>query len=153
MGTRSLTRVFDRDGAEIMCMYRQHDGYPEGHGHELSDLLASKQIVNGIRSDADITKIANGIGCLAAQIVAHFKSDSAVGGIYLYPPGTNDCGEEYEYHVKAPAEHDNYGCAIGWPTLVIAECYGDQPKPIFEGKPQEFAAWLEKYKTQRDGEG
>ena len=34
MGTRSLTYVYDDYSVNtpIMCMYRQHDGYPTGHG-------------------------------------------------------------------------------------------------------------------------
>ena len=39
MGTRSLT-IFSEDGGfEIGVLYRQMDGYPEGHGMELAKLL------------------------------------------------------------------------------------------------------------------
>ena len=31
MGTRSLTYVYENE-APIICMYRQFDGYPSGHG-------------------------------------------------------------------------------------------------------------------------
>jgi len=38
------------------------------------------------------------MGCLAAQLIAHFKVDA--GGFYLYPTTQNqDCGQEYEYHI------------------------------------------------------
>ena len=39
MGTRSLTYVYDDYSVNtpIMCMYRQYDGYPTGHGAELSE--------------------------------------------------------------------------------------------------------------------
>jgi hypothetical protein len=37
------------------------------------------------------------MGCIAAQLVAHFKTDA--GGFYLYPVTSTDCGQEYEYHV------------------------------------------------------
>ena len=30
-----------------MCIYRQYDGYPSGHGHELAQFLGSKTLVNG----------------------------------------------------------------------------------------------------------
>jgi hypothetical protein len=53
-------------------------------------------IVNGI-SVGDNRKIANGMGCLAAQLIAHFKIDA--GGFYMYPVTAKDCGQEYEYHV------------------------------------------------------
>ena len=70
MGTRSLT-VFlddvdddlDDDGIrEIAVMYRHYDGYISEHGLKLRNFLAS---VDGV---------SNGMGCLAAQAVMHFKS-------------------------------------------------------------------------------
>ena len=38
------------------------------------------------------------MGCLAAQVVAHFKDGA--GGIYLYPPKERNLGQEYEYHIS-----------------------------------------------------
>lgn len=108
MGTRSLTVMHDDadnyDGEEIVVMYRQMDGYPSGHGQELRDFLSNIVIVNGIGL-SDNRRIANGGSCLAAQIVAHFKDE--VGGFYLYPAGTRDCGEEYIYHVYPSVKHGN----------------------------------------------
>jgi hypothetical protein len=96
MGTRSLTFVYDGD-EPMINMYRQFDGYPSGHGSELATFLNSfDAIVNGI-SVGDNRKIANGMGCLAAQLIAHFKIDA--GGFYIYPVTANDCGQDYEYHV------------------------------------------------------
>jgi len=108
MGTRSLTFVYDGD-EPMINMYRQFDGYPSGHGSELATFLNSfDAIVNGI-SVGDTRRIANGMGCLAAQLIAHFKIDA--GGFYMYPVTAKDCGQEYEYHVyedkvvvKNPAE-------------------------------------------------
>lgn len=102
MGTRCLTVVNDDNGKEIICLYRQYDGYPDGHGRELKAYLAPFSISNGIRSGC-----FNGMECLAASLVAHFKT--APGGFYLYPAGTRDVGEEYIYTVypeKAP-EYEN----------------------------------------------
>lgn len=100
MGTRSLT-VFQEakefGESEIAVMYRQMDGYPTCHGADLKAFLSKIKLVNGIGNEK-IT-IANGMGCLAAQAVSHFKSKSPVGGIYLYPSNTRDCGEEYIYTV------------------------------------------------------
>lgn len=56
-------------------MYRQYDGYPSGHGQELADYLKTFRITNGISGDPINT--ANGMACLAAQIVAHFKGGGA----------------------------------------------------------------------------
>lgn len=96
MGTRSLTYVFDTDGSAVVCMYRQFDGYLAGHGKELADFLNGFEIVNGYGSA--MPKLANGMGCLAAQLVSHFKVGT--GGFYLEVPKLgNDFGQEYEYHV------------------------------------------------------
>lgn len=101
MSTRSLTRVVD-DGQHIMNMYRQSDGYPPGHGQELFDFLNQFTLVNGLGQNLP-AKVANGAGCLAAQIVAHFKAGP--GGIYLYPVSSTDCGQEYEYLVLVSPEN------------------------------------------------
>jgi hypothetical protein len=71
MGTRSLTFVYDGD-KPIINMYRQYDGYPSGHGSELADFLKGFEIVNGHGEVKP--KIANGMGCLAAQLIANFKN-------------------------------------------------------------------------------
>ena len=44
MGTRSLTFVYE-DNKPIVNMYRQFDGYPEGHGQELADFLLSGAVI------------------------------------------------------------------------------------------------------------
>ena len=87
MGTRSLTFVYtdhygsDESPTPIINMYRQFDGYPTGHGAELATFLNSfDAVVNGIPF-GDKRKIANGMGCIAAQLVAHFKT--GVGGFDL----------------------------------------------------------------------
>ena len=96
MGTRCLTVMENNQGEEIVVMYRQMDGYPDGHGAELEKFLDGMVITNGISSLKG--KTANGMDCLAAQIIAHFKVD--VGNFYLYPAGTRGWGEEYIYHVR-----------------------------------------------------
>jgi hypothetical protein len=135
MGTRSLTYVFSERGdgsvKPILCMYRQFDGYPEGHGQELAAFLLPFEMVNGIPvgKEVAIGKVANGMGCLAAQLVKHFKI--GVGGFYLQPgePG-QDCGQEYEYHV-----HED--------SVVVFTSYNDS-KQMFKGTWQEFSDWCNK---------
>jgi len=101
MGTRSLTFVYSEsvkgERAEpIVNMYRQFDGYPSGHGAELAEFLSGGKIVNGLRFGEE-GKFFNGMGDLAAQLVANFKKES--GGFYLYPVTAEDCGQDYEYHI------------------------------------------------------
>ena len=94
MVTRSLTFVYDGD-KQIINMYRQFDGYPSGHGAELAEFLGSGEMVNGY-SDKD-AKQFNGMGCLAAQMIANFKN--SVGGFYIHAVTDTDCWQDYEYHV------------------------------------------------------
>ena len=54
MGTRSLTYVYDNDDVPVVCMYRQFDGYPTGHGSELAHFLVPFKIVNGISAMANM---------------------------------------------------------------------------------------------------
>jgi hypothetical protein len=94
MGTRSTTKIVDERGITLCNMYRQYDGYFSGHGLELAEFLDGKEVINGI-SGQSMEVAANGMGCLAAQMIAHFKTD--IGGIYLDSP---DATEEYNYIVK-----------------------------------------------------
>lgn len=135
MGTRSLT-IIDGGSKEIAVMYRQYDGYPEGHGRELAQFLAGFRITNGFGEAAP--KLANGMECLAAQIVAHFKTET--GNIYLSPAGTRDCGEEFRYLV--------YG-APGMEPKVRAEkvhgyraLEGEAVTLLFDGPASELLAWI-----------
>lgn len=123
MGTRSLTRIIE-DNKPLLCMYRQYDGYPSGQGAELAEFLLGLHMVNGMSGDT--TRVANGAGCLAAQLVAHFKTE--LGGICIYPANTKNAGQDYEYDINVkfgspgieiicwdisfyyPNGHDHAGC-------------------------------------------
>ena len=96
MGTRSLTFVNDGK-TRLVCFYRQFDGYPSGYGMELAKFLMPITIVNGFNSDMAAGTHANGAGCLAAQLIKHFKK--GLDGIYIYAPKGGDCDQEYEYHI------------------------------------------------------
>ena len=149
MGTRSLTRVIEtyRDDkknkqvkTKLVNMYRQYDGYPDGHGMELADFLNGGKVVNGIGTDKNVF---NGAGCLAAQMIAHFKDGA--GGIYIQPITANNCGQEYEYEV-----------VVNFDTMELTmKCievgyidskgnYRNGKKVLFEGKPADFAQFVEK---------
>jgi hypothetical protein len=95
MGTRSLTYVYNENDPErpVVCMYRQFDGYPSCHGAELAEFLTPMKTREEGRN-------ANGMGCLAAQMVAYFKEGAY--NIYLhFPELGQDSWQEYEYHVFA----------------------------------------------------
>lgn len=130
MGTRSLTIFKDEDGKTLATLYRQMDGYPEGHGVELAEFLAPFTIVNGY-SGREKQPAANGLGCLAAQAIAHFKTKSGIGGFYLYPEGAKDVGEEYVYEVTGT----QMTCfeVIGFETT-------EDRKLVFKGLASDFLA-------------
>ena len=112
MGTRSLTYIEEtwetaianennnnevyKEIKNILCMYRQYDGYMSGHGAELAEFLQDFNIVNGYNSTTP-KRSANGMGCLAAQLIAHFKD--GIGNIYIHEPNATDCGEEFTYTI------------------------------------------------------
>ena len=145
MGTRSLTRVIPRqDGLSFneghkkidmayVNMYRHLDGYPAGHGLDLAEFLKDIKLVNGIHLDKESGNQANGSGCLAAQMVKHFKEE--IGYIYLHPH-TDDLGwEDYIYTVY-PKE--NEPCYISIYDVHNEKC-------IFVGQPKDL---IKKYKIE-----
>lgn len=108
MGTRSLT-VFvetwidpetkEQNEKELAVMYRQMDGYPTGHGADLKEFLQDFTVGNGIPLGVELGKFANGMGCLACQVIGHFKQGKP-GNFYLDAAGARDCGEEYIYTLR-----------------------------------------------------
>jgi len=143
MGTRSLTTFIERWNDEttgkkkqvkIVTMYRQMDGYPEGHGIDLADFLAGGTMVNGISLNEE-RLVFNGMGCLSAQVVAYFKDGA--GGIYLHRGGTTNCWEQYKYEVIV--DEDN-------PKEILLRCYDVYDRKwVFEGSPKDF---VKKYKEK-----
>ena len=145
MGTRSLTyieesyetAIADEENnnevhetkQNILCMYRQYDGYLSGHGAELAEFLQDFNVVNGYNSGTP-ERSANGMGCLAAQLIAHFKD--GIGNIYIHEPNDSDCGEEYTYTIY---EEDG---------KVRVRAYDVWAKKIiFDGTPKQMLALAE----------
>lgn len=125
MGTRALIHIHDdRDPKTIICtIYRQYDGYLEGLGKQLANFVADREIVNGYQPDKHTKEnAANGMSCLAAQLVGHLKED--IGNVYLYPPGISDVGEEFVYHVFK--DH-----------ITASDTYGEGTM-LYEGPASEF---------------
>lgn len=98
MGTRS-TIHFQEDGETVATIYQQFDGYPDGVGLELANFLKGITIVNGIRGSDK--RLANGVGCLAAQFIADHKDGP--GGLYITHP---DDSQEYNYMVNYTTRDD-----------------------------------------------
>lgn len=92
MGTRSLTYIYDtdskvKDSKPFTCIYIHYDGYLEGVGFELANLLTNEYKDN------------NGMPCLAGLLVCGLKENKPYN-VYIYPPNLNmDSWQEYEYHI------------------------------------------------------
>lgn len=138
MGTRSTTVVIETGGEKeqiLLNMYRQFDGYLSGHGKELYEFLFPITMCNGLPCGDKGAKFANGAGCLAAQLVAHFKVGA--GGIYIDSPtkkaaiGVHDYTYVIRVNTYEPTEMDlqvlEYGKEIyrggvaGLEQLIAAE--------------------------------
>jgi hypothetical protein len=136
MGTRSTYRIIEQYtddkthkvvNQEICLMYRQFDGYPSGHPCETAEWLASGQVVNGFGSN-ETKLIFNGAGCLAAQLVAKYKTET--GGTYLNPlKHRGKCWEDYLYDIIVKEDHS-----------IEFVCYenGKRKTEVFRGSPSDF---------------
>jgi hypothetical protein len=105
MATRALINFVEReDGVTFSAhpsvdkihvqIYNHYDGYPSGLGVTLAYYLQDFTVVNGLSGDEE--KVANGMGCLAAQTVKYLKDEP--GQIYLQKPRNMDW-EDYEYFI------------------------------------------------------
>ena len=137
MGTRCLTRVNDSEGRKLLNLYRQFDGYLDGAGKDLFEFIKDKKIVNGYTNRYSETE-ANGAGCLAAQIVAHFKKE--IGGFYIYPVDSTDCGQEYEYVLTVTEANSWVNPPISGGISVEVIAYGERK---FAGTVAEFGAFID----------
>jgi hypothetical protein len=120
----------------IVSIYRQYDGYPSGLGKEVADFVGGLKITNGIRGDG--TGTANGMGCLAAQLIGKLKKQ--VGNVYLRDTGPESHGEEYVYTLYERDERvyiravEGGMTAFGLPGDTEAEM-----KSLYDGPASEFA--------------
>ena len=145
MGTRSLT-TFKEDytDEEIVVLYRQMDGYPEGHGIDLFRFLNNMNMVNGMKPQ-EKRKTSNGMSCLAAQMIAYFKDEP--GGFYLYRADTRDIGEEYVYTIYLDfVDNDDNERKI---MIKVEKTSYDEDfknrfmEEIFDGQVDNYKEWLE----------
>ena len=108
MGTRSTIKFFGEEkeiekNYSIASIYQQYDGYLSGVGKNLISWLKDIHMVNGIDINGGM-KVANGIGCLAAQYIAEHKKSA--GGLYM--TSENDT-EEYNYEIYPIYRKDDEG--------------------------------------------
>jgi hypothetical protein len=66
------------------------------------------------------------MGCLSAQLIAHLKD--GVGNLYVYPPNSKDCWEEFTYYI--------YNEKLGEEVKIKVEDSGGST--IFNGTPTQL---------------
>ena len=127
MGTRSLIVFLDFDEKkEIAVLYGQWDGEPALHGAALAEFLRDIKPTQGLVLDR---KTANGIHCLAAQVIAHFKTEP--GNFYLYSGGARNMNEEFIYVVTIQE------------LIIRVLTQDDQGRELFKGDATQFFNWTE----------
>jgi len=137
MATRAMISIAKREegvsfseepNQTIVDIYSHWDGYPEGLGVKLASYLDGYHIVNGLGREGD--KLFNGLGCMAASIIAELKDGP--GNVYIEDKNRPHTWIDYEYYVWGD---DHKGIWIS--IFSNDEC-------IFVGKPEML---LEKYDT------
>jgi len=123
MATRAIIRIADRkEGVSFnehpliskYHIYHHYDGYPEYLGVTLANYLSDISVVNGIGGKS---KVANGLGCLAVQLICHLKLansgcnqdgtlDIPAGNVYLDPWDLGRDDVDYIYYVWAAEGKD-----------------------------------------------
>lgn len=142
MGTRSLTFIvdksWDKDNEKpLIAIYKHWDGYPTGWGVELAEWLSTRKVINGIGMNQTAENgHANGAGCLAAQLIAHFKAECGIGDISISHPREvpgleHDSWEEFYYTIYVDAEND-----FGEQFLI--QCHDHSNHLMYEGTPEKF---------------
>jgi len=104
MGTRATIHIAKREEGvsfseipenKLVSIYHHYDGYPEYLGVTIADYIDGKRIVNGLGGDRG--GIFNGLGCLAASLIAELKEEA--GNVYIDNPDCPHGGLDYEYVV------------------------------------------------------
>ena len=113
----------------IVSIYNHFDGYPEGLGVTLASYLEDKKITNGLGKDR--YSVFNGLGCMAASIIAELKDEA--GQIYIEDPTRPHGWIDYEYYVWGDdgkdiwiSIFDGSNCIfVGKPTQLLSKYYTD----------------------------
>ncbi len=81
----------------MVSIYHHFDGYPEGLGVKLASYLDDKKITNGLSGGDDWDYYFNGLGCLAASLVAELKDGP--GNVYIEDKDRPHGWLDYKYYV------------------------------------------------------
>ena len=158
MATRGIVRFAKREESvsfnehpeEIYAqIYHHYDSYPDHLGVGIAKYLSDIRVVNGLGSHKGAV-LANGMGCLAAQVLTYLKlgrhydlekDEIQSGNVYLDAPNTTRGDIEYCYYIWATE-----GKSI-WMSIFEGFGYPEDFKCTFVGKPEKL---IEKYDKERD---
>jgi hypothetical protein len=143
MATRAIIRFATREKGVtfnehpevdkiLTQIYHHYDGYPEYLGVTLANYIRDIKVVNGLGGGDD--KVANGLGCLAAQVVAELKD--VPGNVYLVKPSKDKGLEDYIYYIWG-VENKSIWFSI----------FDYDDNCIFVGEPNKL---IDKYKLNTD---
>ena len=128
MATRATIKIAKREEGVsfsekpekyMVSIYHHFDGYPEYLGVKLANYFLGTKIVNGLGNDRDT--VFNGLGCMAASIIAELKEEA--GNVYIENPEHPSAWIDYEYYIWGDYNKD----------IWISIFDGDEC--IFVGKP------------------
>ena len=144
MSTRAIIRIAEREEGVTfnemtekirVQIYHHYDGYPEGLGCRLAEFLCDYRVVNGLPLNYfENIKIANGMGCLTAQLIAALKEEP--GNVYVDYPYQDRIDIDYTYYIWGAEGKDIWISIFEPGTNSSSIC-------IFVGTPQML---IEKYK-------
>ena len=131
MGTRATISIAKREEGVsfsekpdkvLVSIYHHYDGYPEYLGVTLANYLENKKITNGLGKDRE--RCFNGLGCMAASIIAELKDEA--GNVYIDDPENPHGWLDYEYVIWGDSGKDI------WISIF------DGDNCIFVGKPDKL---------------
>ena len=125
MGTRSTVKFYE-EGKMMLGVYQQYDGYIEGVGAQIAELLEKYTIVNGVGGEGT----ANGFGELALFYITNYKTDN--GNLYAT---TEDDIQEYNYVLTGRWADSSI-------KVSVTDCEGHS---LFSGDSSEFVEWVKEY--------
>lgn len=128
MGTRSTVKFYE-DEKNILSVYQQYDGYVEGVGKQVADLLEQYDVVNGIPLRTN-KKIANGI----SELALFYILDNKDGSGNIYATTENDL-QEYNYEIRS-----TWGAVDN--DKITVKVFGDDKESLFEGNANEFISFV-----------
>ena len=158
MATRGIVRFakreegvsFNEHPEEVYAqIYHHYDSYPDHLGVGIAKYLSDIRVVNGLGSHKGAV-LANGMGCLAAQVLTYLKlgrhydlekDEIQSGNVYLDAPNEKRGDIEYCYYIWATEDKGI------WMSIFEGFGYPKDFKCTFVGKPEKL---IEKYDKERD---